>query len=288
VTNEAVSVLRRVVPASIELTVEVPPEPVLASADQNAMIHVLTNLATNARDAMPLGGRLRVRVRRVEADGNGAAAGVIEVEDSGTGMDADTLNRVFDPFFTTKPAGIGTGLGLPIVQGLMTEQGGTVEVASEVGRGTTVRLRLPLAAGVPKPLDAAPWPGVIRGGGETILIVEDEEAIRRSAKRALETLGYTVLLAEDGSQALALLRAGRKVDLVVSDSVMPRLGGAELYQRLRDEGIRVPFLLASGYSTHEVAQGATPRHDLPFLPKPWTLNELTRKVRELLDGAAVR
>jgi PAS domain S-box-containing protein len=285
VTSEAVSVLRRLVPASIELRVEVPSTPVPARVDQNAMIHMLTNLVTNARDAMPGGGPVRIRVRRIEADSGGPGLGVIEVEDAGTGMSTQVLNQVFDPFFTTKPAGIGTGLGLPIVQGLMVEHGGSVEVHSEVGRGTTVRLRLPLAADVPVPLSTAPWPGVIRGGDETILVVEDEEAIRRSAKRALEQLGYTVLLAEDGAAALAILRAGRQVDLVVSDSVMPRLGGAELYQRLRDDGIRIPFLLASGYSAHE-AVGGHPPHDLPFLPKPWTLNELTRKVRELLDGAA--
>jgi CheY-like chemotaxis protein len=213
---------------------------------------------------------------------------VIEVSDSGAGMDAAVLAQVFDPFFTTKPAGVGTGLGLPIVQGLMAEQGGSVEVDSEVGRGTTVRLRVPLEVDAPIPAAVAPWPGVIRGGGETILVVEDEEAIRRSAKRALEGLGYTVILAEDGAAALALLQSGKKVDLVVSDSVMPRLSGAELFQRLREDGIRVPFLLASGYTSQEAALGAIPRHDLPFLPKPWTLNELTRKVRELLDGAAAR
>jgi PAS domain S-box-containing protein len=286
VAHDAVSVLRRLVPASIELTVDVPSTPVPARVDQNAMIHILTNLVTNARDAMPGGGPVRIAVRRIEDDSGGSGLGVIEVEDAGEGMGAEVLSKVFDPFFTTKPVGIGTGLGLPIVQGLMLEQGGSVEVHSEVGRGTTVRLRLPLVADAPVPLSTAPWPGVIRGGHETILVVEDEEAIRRSAKRALEQLGYAVLLAEDGAAALAIIRGGRPVDLVVSDSVMPRLGGAELYQRLRDEGIRVPFLLASGYSAHEAGAGAQPRHDLPFLPKPWTLNELTRKVRELLDGAA--
>jgi CheY-like chemotaxis protein len=134
------------------------------------------------------------------------------------------------------------------------------------------------------PLAATTWPGVIRGGTERILVVEDEEAVRRSARRALEQLGYTVLLAEDGVAALARLRAGERVDLIVSDSVMPKLGGVELYQRVRAAGFRVPFLLASGYSSQEVAPGAPHLPALPFLPKPWTLNELTRKVRELLDA----
>jgi signal transduction histidine kinase/ActR/RegA family two-component response regulator len=282
VTNEAVSVLRRLLPSSVMLSVELPGTAVPARVDQNAMIHVLTNIATNARDAMPAGGPLRVKVG---VDGETA---LIEVSDKGAGMDADTLARVFDPFFTTKPAGVGTGLGLPIVQGLMAEQGGAVEVDSAVGQGTTVRLRFPLAQDVSLPIVAPPWPGVIRGGRETILVVEDEEAIRRSAKRALETLGYTVFLAEDGEAAIKLMEAGKTIDLVVSDSVMPRLGGADLFHRLRSLGYRMPFLLASGYSPHDAAGGAVPRHDIPILPKPWTLNELTRKVRELLDGAATR
>jgi CheY-like chemotaxis protein len=145
-------------------------------------------------------------------------------------------------------------------------------------------LRFPLAEDAALPSVPPPWPGVIRGGDERILVVEDEEAIRRSAKRALEQLGYTVLLAEDGLAALAMLRAGVRIDLIVSDSVMPNLGGAELYERVREAGFRVPFLLASGYSPQEAALGVAYRPEVPFLPKPWTLNELTRKVRELLDS----
>jgi nitrogen-specific signal transduction histidine kinase/ActR/RegA family two-component response regulator len=282
VASEAAIILRRLIPASIEVAVENAPAAIPVRVDQNAMIHILTNLATNARDAMPEGGRLSIRVGRV--DGGSTGFGVVEVRDSGSGMSADVLARVFDPFFTTKPAGIGTGLGLPIVQGLTTEQGGAVAVDSEPGRGTTVRLRFPLAEDAALPSVPPPWPGVIRGGDERILVVEDEEAIRRSAKRALEQLGYTVLLAEDGLAALAMLRAGVRIDLIVSDSVMPNLGGAELYERVREAGFRVPFLLASGYSPQEAALGVAYRPEVPFLPKPWTLNELTRKVRELLDS----
>ena len=277
--QEAVSVLRRLLPATIEVTADLPRDAVPVNLDSNAMIHILANLATNARDAMPRGGRLRLAARRV-ADGRGDRA-VVEVVDTGGGMDPDTLGKVFDPFFTTKPAGIGTGLGLPIVQGLMVEQGGTVSVDSKVGRGTTVRLFFPLAPNVLT--RAAASPGVIRGGSEVILVVEDEEAIRRTAQRGLERLGYTVLVAADGVEALALLRGGQHVDLVISDSVMPRMGGLDLHERLLREGIKTRFLLASGYWPEEQGAGAVPPPDVPFLPKPWTLNELARKVREVLD-----
>jgi CheY-like chemotaxis protein len=211
--------------------------------------------------------------------------GVIEVSDTGAGMDPATLARAFDPFFTTKPTGVGTGLGLPIIHALVAEQHGTVAVDSAVGRGTTVSLRFPLTPEARGSDAPPPWPGVIRGGTETLLLVEDEEAIRGAAKRGLEQLGYRVLVAGDGHEALKILRGGRGVDLVISDSMMPRLGGAELYERIRESGIRVKFLLASAYTPQETAEAATPRSDIPFLPKPWTLNELTRKVRELLDGA---
>jgi PAS domain S-box-containing protein len=277
--QEAVSVLRRLLPATIDVTADLPRDAVPVAVDSNALIHILTNLATNAKDAMPRGGRLRLAARRL-AEGDGERA-VLEVVDSGEGMDASTLDKVFDPFFTTKPAGIGTGLGMPIVQGLMVEQGGSVSVESKVGHGTTIRLFFPLA---PAALTrGAASPGVIRGGNETILVVEDEDAIRRSAQRGLERLGYTVVVAADGVEALALLRAGQRVDLVISDSVMPRMGGLEFRERLLRDGIKTRFLLASGYWPEEHGGAPVPPPGVPFLPKPWTLNELARKVREVLD-----
>jgi two-component system cell cycle sensor histidine kinase/response regulator CckA len=277
--QDAVSVLRRLLPGTIEVTADLPHDAVPVNVDSNAMIHILANLATNARDAMPEGGRLRLAVRVTE-DG-GAERALLEVVDTGGGIASDTLGKVFDPFFTTKPAGIGTGLGLPIVQGLMAEQGGTMSLDSRVGHGTTVRLFFPLA---PATLTrAAPIPGVIRGGTEAILVVEDEEAIRRTAQRGLEHLGYTVLVAADGAEALALLRGGRRVDLVISDCVMPRMGGIEFRERLLRDGINVRFLLASGYWPEEHGGAPIPPPGVPFLPKPWTLNELARKVREVLD-----
>jgi two-component system cell cycle sensor histidine kinase/response regulator CckA len=280
--QEAVRVLRRLLPATIDVVADLPRDGMPVTVDANAMIHILTNLATNARDAMPLGGRLDLAVRRSDNGGSPAVGRVVvEVRDTGMGMDEATLARVFDPFFTTKPAGIGTGLGLPIVQGLMAEQGGTMSLESKVGRGTTVRLLFPLAPTTLTRVSASP--GVIRGGDETILVVEDEDAIRRVAQRSLERFGYTVLVAADGAEALALLRTGRHVDLVISDAVMPRMSGLELHERMQREGIETRFLLASGYWPEEGADMPPIPPDVPFLPKPWMVNELARKARELLD-----
>ncbi len=288
IAHESAGVLRRLLPASIEVMVDVPPEPVPAAVDPNAMTHILTNLATNARDAMPRGGRLRIHVyHREQPEALAGTPGpldqaVIEVIDSGRGMDDATRARAFDPFFTTKPAGLGTGLGLPIVQGLVAELGGVVELESTVAWGTAVRLCFPLTVdALPAPPPAAAVP--FRGGDETILVVEDEEAIRRSAKRALEQLGYTVIVAANGAEALEVLRGEQTIDLVISDSIMPRMGGVEFYERLRGEGLTVPFLLASGYTPQEATAGGTRRPDVPFLPKPWSLTDLATAVRTTLD-----
>ena len=289
IAQDGASVLRRLLPASIDVVVDAPPEPVPAAVDPNAMTHILTNLGTNARDAMPGGGRLRIHVYHREQPETIAGyvgpldQAVVEVIDSGTGMDEATRARAFDPFFTTKPAGLGTGLGLPIVQGLVAEQGGVVELESTVAWGTAVRLCFPLTVdALPAPSPAATAP--FHGGNETILVVEDEEAIRRSAQRALQQLGYTVIVAADGAEALEALRANPTVDLVISDSIMPRMGGVEFYERLRAEGMTVPFLLASGYTPQEATAGGTRRPEVPFLPKPWSLTDLATAVRATLDG----
>jgi len=165
----------------------------------------------------------------------------------------------------------------------VAEQGGVVELESTVAWGTAVRLCFPLTVdALPAPSPAATAP--FHGGNETILVVEDEEAIRRSAQRALQQLGYTVIVAADGAEALEALRANPTVDLVISDSIMPRMGGVEFYERLRAEGMTVPFLLASGYTPQEATAGGTRRPEVPFLPKPWSLTDLATAVRATLDG----
>jgi len=268
------------------VTLEAPvPAGIAVQADPNALHHILVNLANNARDAMPDGGTLSIT-----CDGVGSRRGdvgvfhCLRVRDSGTGMDRATLERVFDPFFTTKPTGRGTGLGMPMVYSLMREQGGHVEVSSEPGEGTEVRLYLSAqsAAAAARPAEAA---GVMPTGEETILFAEDEAALLRAAQRGLERLGYRVLPARDGAEALRLFHAHETdIDLVISDSVMPRLGGADVYDALRAHEPPIRFLMASGYSPGAGLTKDLPTVAVPFLRKPYTLTELAQRVREVLDS----
>jgi len=206
----------------------------------------------------------------------------LTVGDTGMGMDAETRAHMFEPFFTTKPAGKGTGLGLATVYGLVRQHSGGIEVESEPGKGTRFRIYLPVTEQAGK---AAPrvsgGQAAVRGGLETILLVEDDDQLRRSAKRILEDAGYQVVSAADGLEGLEALRQTENVRLVLSDLGMPRLGGRALFDAARREGHVVPFLFASGYS--DPARAAALDPSIPLLPKPWTGPDLLRKVREVLD-----
>jgi len=286
---EGVPMLRRLVPEGVEIVADVPDEAVVAQADLNAVTHILANLTANARDAMPGGGTVRIGVGHVRHEGGAGPAlppgeyVLVTVGDTGTGMDDATRARIFDPFFTTKPPGAGTGLGMPMVLRLVEAQGGAITVTSAPGAGTTVRLYFRTASR-PEPAPAVAERAPIRGGDEMILLVEDDEALRRAEQRALERLGYQVLVAADGLEALEVLRRhAAEVKLVVSDSSMPRLTGRELYATIRREGMSVPFLFASGYGPGESPDGSVPEAEAPYLPKPWTLEDLADKVRQVLD-----
>jgi CheY-like chemotaxis protein len=199
-------------------------------------------------------------------------------------MDAVTRARMFEPFFTTKPPGKGTGLGLATVHGLVKQHGGGIDVDSEPGRGTRFRIFFPLAEEAAVPALAHPGEPEARGGSETVLVVEDDDQLRRSAKRILEEAGYQVVTAADGLEALEALRHTAGVRLVFSDLVMPRLGGRALYDAARREGLTVPFLFASGYSDPDRA--ASLDAAMPLLHKPWMATDLLRRIREKLDGKA--
>ena len=286
---ESIPMLRRLVPASVEIVADLPDEAIVAQADLNAVTHILANLTANARDAMPGGGTVRIGVGRARHEGGGGPAlppgeyVVVTVGDTGTGMDDATCARIFDPFFTTKPPGAGTGLGMPMVLRLVEAQGGAITVTSAPGAGTTARLYF-RAATRPEPGSAAAERAPLRGGDEMILLVEDDEPLRRAEQRALERLGYRVLVSADGLEALEVLRRRAvEIALVVSDSSMPRLAGRELYATIRREGMSVPFLFASGYGPGESPGGSVPEAEVPYLPKPWTLEDLAEKVREVLD-----
>src|SRR5947209_9948675 len=252
------ALLRRILPADVEVVIAGGVGLPEVRADVHAVEQILFNLATNARDAMPNGGVLRIETTRVELTEErrlacGAPAlgeyGCLYVGDTGVGMDDATRRRMFEPFFTTKPAGRGTGLGLATVYGLVKQHGGGIEVDTALGNGTRFRLYFPVA-GQDATSAARRRSGEPegRGGSETVLVVEDDDQLRRSAKRILEDAGYQVVTAADGQEALEALRHTAGIRLVFSDLVMPRLGGRALYDAARREGQSVPFLFASGYS----------------------------------------
>jgi PAS domain S-box-containing protein len=288
VVERLTRMLRRVLPAGVTVGAEVAPGIPAVVADRGAVEQMVLNLATNARDAMQGRGTLVLRVDRAPGLPDRIR---LSVTDTGSGMDAETIRRVFEPFFTTKPAGVGTGLGLTMVRDLMTQHGGEVGVESAPGRGTTISLAFPVAA-QEEPRNAAgprpASPGALRGD-ETILVVEDEELLRRTARRVLEKHGYQVITADDGAQALAILRErGREVDLVFSDLVMPNVNGTELFRQAAFIPGTWRFLYASGYGRGETEMSAGIPADIPFIKKPWTLNELLGGVRGTLGGASRR
>ena len=287
--DEILGTLRRLLPSNIAVERHGDAQSVGVRADRVALEQIVINLATNARDAMPAGGRLIVTVTR-EAPGSTRPPeglhGWLVVEDTGHGMSEDVRARVFDPFFTTKPPAQGSGLGLAMVYGLVRQQQGSIEIVSERGAGTTVTVRLPGVEHIPRQSQPASAPLQLPRGTETLLVVEDEPALRTAAVRILQRLGYTVFEAADGDEALGRLRAGTHVDLVLSDIMMPRRNGRALYEAMRAEGYPAKFLFSSGYGgtpAEFVAAAAPGETDPPLLRKPWTAEELAIKVREVLE-----
>ncbi|MBI5543485.1 MAG: response regulator [Deltaproteobacteria bacterium] len=260
--------------------------------DPTQLEQALLNLAINARDAMPRGGRLTLSGRNISLSAAdcelrpGTRPGPhveITVSDTGTGMDEETLRRAIEPFFTTKPQGRGTGLGLSTAFGILQQNGGWLELASTLGRGTTARMLLPRSEEAPVPLELEAASKV--SGAETVLLVEDEESLRRMARRALERYGYSVLEASSGESALEKARKhGGVIEALVTDLVMPGLGGKPLAEQLRGErpGLRVLFM--SGYSTEAIDQAALLADGAQFLAKPFEPEQLVTRVRRLLDG----
>jgi CheY-like chemotaxis protein len=252
------------------------------------------NLAVNARDAMPEGGRLAIETANVElAAGTddrwlGAAAGayvMLAVSDTGTGMTADVRQHLFEPFFTTKERGKGTGLGLSTVYGIVKQSGGDVWVYSEPDQGATFKVYLPrlLDATTPGAVTAL-HPAPVARGTETILLVEDDAALRTLAERILRSYGYTVLVANNGPRAINLVaRYAGAIDLVATDVVMPEMSGSALVERLGElrPGVRVLFM--SGYTDDEVTRRGILDRRAAFLQKPFAPEQFAIKVREVLD-----
>jgi len=260
-------------------------------ADPAQVESAILNLAINARDAMPKGGRLTVEVTNASLDEayarktDGLAPGqyvLIAVSDTGEGMDEETRKRVFEPFFTTKAEGKGSGLGLAMVYGFARQSNGHIQIYSEVGQGTTVKIYLPRSReAVEAPGGAAPLPA--QGADQTILVVEDEEDVRAAAVGALETLGYRCLEASDAQGALALLTAGEKVDMVFCDVVMPgAVKTREFAERVRAMAPALPILFTSGYTENAIVHHGRLDDGVSLLSKPYARDDLARRVAQLL------
>jgi CheY-like chemotaxis protein len=262
--------------------------------DASQIAQVVLNLVLNARDAMPQGGRITLRTRNAEVDRAAARRigvemrpgpfVVLEVQDTGTGIPPENLDLIFEPFFTTKHPAAGVGLGLSTVYGIVKQSHGHVAVESEQGAGTTFRVFLPRTHSTPE-ADVPSAPASAAQVSETLLLVEDEESVRRLARKILERKGYRVIEAGNGEEALERIAAlDEPLDLIVTDVVMPRMSGAELARTLRDRGLRVPVLFMSGYADDSRVINDIAAARGTFLEKPFTPDALLRRVRTTLDA----
>jgi PAS domain S-box-containing protein len=289
--------LRRLIGEDIDLRTLPAADLGLIRADRGQLEQVLVNLVVNARDAMPTGGKLTIETSNVTVAGGyangrgGGAAGPcirLAVSDDGVGMDTETQVRMFEPFFTTKETGRGTGLGLATVHGIVKQNGGHIEVYSEPRKGSTFKLFFPRVAGSESEITAKPHAARPRDGTETLLIVEDDELVRRAMTKSLRIHGYTVIETGDREDALARLAAadgaGTTIDLVLSDVVMPGITLDEMIARLRRTLPDTPVLYMSGYTDKAMTHQGVLDSGAAFLQKPFSIDVLLTKVRELLDG----
>jgi CheY-like chemotaxis protein len=286
--------LSRLMGADIQMTTTCGANIGTVKADPAQVEQVIMNLVVNARDAMAKGGLLRIETANVELDANYARDHVsvkpgpyvmLAVSDTGVGMDTETQAHIFEPFYTTK-GGRGTGLGLSTVYGIVKQSGGYIWVYSEPGAGTTFKVYLPLVGGQVETATVAKEESADRKATETILLVEDEEAVRELAQTILESQGYCVLVAESAAHAeqLAEKDSAGKIQLLLTDVVMPGGGGRELARRITLRNPRIRVLFMSGYTDNVIAQGGVLEAGVAFLQKPFTPRALRQKVREALNS----
>jgi two-component system cell cycle sensor histidine kinase/response regulator CckA len=300
VVAEMEKILRRLIGEDIQLETSSAPDLGLVRADRSQIEQVILNLAVNARDAMPQGGRLTIETANVELDSSYSHPPAVlspgryvmmAVTDNGCGMDAETQAHVFEPFFTTKEKGKGTGLGLATVYGVVKQSGGYVWVYSEPGRGTSFKIYLPRIeeTAVPAVRDGKSEMQVPQRGSETILLVEDEKGVRELAREYLASSGYTVIEAEDGHTALELaaMHVGQ-IHLLLTDVVMPGISGRELAERVSQIRPGIKIIYMSGYTDQAVVHHGILRNDAVLLQKPFTLMTLAGKLREMLAVPAVQ
>lgn len=292
IVHDIQKMLTRLIGEDVELATVLDPHLCQVRVDSALMEQVIMNLAINARDAMPAGGRLSIETKNVFLDESYAghhldtpigSAVMLAISDTGHGMDHETMKHIFEPFFTTKGVGEGTGLGLATVHGIVTQSGGRILVYSEPGHGTTFKIYLPLAQREKvNKVKSEPW--VTTGGAETVLVVEDEEVLRTLVKRVLEDHGYTVLSVQNGPAAIAMCRqAITPIDLLLTDMIMPGgLNGAEVARKLRGLYPEMKVIYMSGYTNHVLVDRALLGGGAAFLQKPFTPEVLLRELRKVL------
>jgi len=293
VTAEMNKLLRRLIREDIDLTTVLDPALKCVKADPGQIEQVIMNLVVNARDAMPGKGRLTIETTNVELNETYCRSHpevkpgqyvMLAVSDTGHGMDAAVKAKVFEPFYTTKPQGKGTGLGLSTVFGVIKQSNGFIEVYSEVDKGTTFKIYLPQTREKPVISTKAAHSLVAPKGQEVILVVEDEDGVRELFRDLLEMNGYTVLSANNGVEALKLLHAHKTpIHLLITDVVMPEMGGPELVERMHSFRPEIKFLYTSGYTEHAVIRNGALESGVAFIQKPFTPASLARKVREVID-----
>jgi two-component system cell cycle sensor histidine kinase/response regulator CckA len=299
--NDLVAGLRkmlgRLIGEDIEIRSVAAPRLGRVKVDPGQMEQIIMNLVVNARDAMPRGGTVTIETANVDIDAEyaatheGVTAGphvMIAVTDTGMGMDEATRQRIFEPFFTTKELGKGTGLGLATVFGIVKQSGGHLWVYSEVGKGAVFKVYLPRAAGAVETTSLTPPSKPSSRGAETVLLVEDDDQVRLLARNILKRSGYQVIDASNGEEALlSCERFSGTIHVLVSDLVMPKMGGRELAERLTALRPELRVLLMSGYTDDVVMRSGALDAGFAFMQKPFTPQLLTTKLREVLDGVAV-
>jgi two-component system, cell cycle sensor histidine kinase and response regulator CckA len=292
VVEDMSDMLRRVLGSAIEFVTYFDSELRPVKVDRGELEHLIMNLAVNARDAMPQGGALEIRTANARIDSQNSVAVahrvqpgqyvMLSIRDSGVGMDANTQQRIFEPFFTTKEFGKGTGLGLSIVYGIVQQSGGFIEVQSELGQGSTFEVYLPQASGIAQPSshdEHAPIHANAQRG--TILLVEDEAALRELTREALVAGGYDVLEAPNGNEALAVCQShSGPIDLIITDVVMPKMRGDDLARRVKEIHPEARILFTSGYTATSIVETI---ENASFLQKPYRFRDLAERIRQILN-----
>jgi two-component system cell cycle sensor histidine kinase/response regulator CckA len=268
------------------------PDPALVRADRGQLEQIVLNLAVNARDAMPTGGTLTITTASIELDAQYAKTHLavqpghyvlLTVTDTGTGMTPEVQARVFEPFFTTKTVDKGTGLGLATVHAIVTRSGGSIDVHSHPGSGTSFEVYLPRAAALETDGQVSPPPAGRRAGSETVLLVEDADGLRELAKRLLERQGYRVLGAANANEAIQLFEHDGPVDVLLTDVVMPGGSGPDLTRQLMERRPALKVVYMSGYTDDAIVQHGVLSSGIAFLHKPFTAEAVGHKIREALD-----